>query len=161
MAELETYRHSVAHVMAQAVRRLFPEARLAIGPPIADGFYYDFDLKRPFTPEDLEAIEAEMRKIIAADLPIERREVPRDEAEDFFRLAGEKYKVELILDLPEGEAVTTYTQGDFTDLCAGPHLARTGEINPKAFKLLSVAGAYWRGDEKREMLQRIYGTAYE
>jgi len=161
MVELETYRHSVAHVMAQAVRRLFPEARLAIGPPIADGFYYDFDLGRPFTPEDLEAIEAEMRKIIAADLPIERREVPRDEAEGFFGRAGEKYKVELIRDLPEGKAVSTYTQGDFTDLCAGPHLARTGEINPEAFKLLSVAGAYWRGDENREMLQRIYGTAYE
>ncbi len=161
MAELETYRHSTAHVMAQAVKRLFPEARLAIGPAIAEGFYYDFDLGRPLLPEDLAVIEAEVRKIISADLPITRRELPRQEAESLFGRAGEKYKVELIRDLPEGEAVSTYTQGDFTDLCAGPHLLRTGEINPEAFKLLSVAGAYWRGDEKRETLQRIYGTAFE
>jgi len=160
MAELETYRHSVAHVMAQAVKRLFPEAKLAIGPAIADGFYYDFELQRPFTPEDLEAIEAEMRKIVAEDYPIVRRELPRAEAEAFFGRAGEKYKVELARDIPEGEPVSTYTQGEFTDLCAGPHLDRTGEINPDGFKLLSVAGAYWRGDEKREMLQRIYGTAF-
>ncbi len=161
MAELETYRHSVSHVMAQAVKRLFPEARLAIGPAIAEGFYYDFDLGRPFTPEDLEAIEAEMRKIIAEDLPIERRELTRAEAEAAFGRAGETYKVELARDIPEGEPVSTYAQGEFTDLCAGPHLGRTGEIDPKAFKLLSVAGAYWRGDEKRQMLQRIYGTAFE
>jgi len=161
MAELDTYRHSVAHVMAQAVKRLFPEARLAIGPPIADGFYYDFELERPLTPEDLEAIEAEMRRIIAEDLPIERRVLPRAEAEEFFRRAGERYKLELIEELPEDEEVSCYTQGEFTDLCAGPHLARTGEIDPEAFKLLSVAGAYWRGDERREMLQRIYGTAFE
>jgi threonyl-tRNA synthetase len=161
MAELETYRHSTAHVMAQAVKRLFPEARLAIGPAIAEGFYYDFDLGRPLGPEDLAVIEAEVRKIISADLPITRRELPRLEAESLFGRMGEKYKVELIRDLPEGEAVSTYSQGDFTDLCAGPHLLRTGEINPEAFKLLSVAGAYWRGDEKRETLQRIYGTAFE
>ncbi len=158
--ELETYRHSVSHVMAQAVKRLFPEARLAIGPAIADGFYYDFDLPRPLTPGDLEAIEAEMRKIVAEDLPIVRRELARAEAEATFGRAGEKYKVELARDIPEGEPVSTYTQGEFTDLCAGPHLERTGLINPEGFKLLSVAGAYWRGDEKREMLQRVYGTAY-
>ncbi len=161
MAELETYRHSVSHVMAQAVKRLFSEARLAIGPAIAEGFYYDFDLGRPLTPEDLEAIEAEMRKIIREDLAIERRELPRAQAEAAFAKAGEKYKVELAHDIPEGEPVSTYAQGEFVDLCAGPHVGRTGEINPEAFKLLSVAGAYWRGDEKREMLQRIYGTAFE
>jgi len=159
-SELDIYRHSVAHVMAQAVKRLFPEARLAIGPPIADGFYYDFELPRPLTPEDLEAIEAEMRKIIAEDHPIRRRELSRAEAEEFFRQGGEKYKLELIADLKEGE-VSCYDQGEFTDLCAGPHLESTGKINPRAFKLLSVAGAYWRGDEKREMLQRIYGTAFK
>jgi threonyl-tRNA synthetase len=161
MQELETYRHSVAHVMAQAVKRLFPEARLAIGPAIADGFYYDFDLNRPLLPEDLAAIETVMREIIAADLPITRRELPLEEAERFFGEAGENYKIELIRDIPQGQAVSAYTQGDFSDLCAGPHLLRTGQINPEAFKLLSVAGAYWRGDEKRESLQRIYGTAFE
>jgi len=161
MVDIETYRHSLSHVMAQAVGRLFPGALLAIGPAIEDGFYYDFDLPRPLTPEDLEAIEAEMRRIIAADLPIVRKELSREEAEAFFGTAGQKYKVELIRELPEGETVSTYTQGEFTDLCAGPHLERTGAINPNAFKLLSVAGAYWRGDERREMLQRIYGTAFE
>jgi len=160
MVGLQTYRHSVAHVMAQAAMRLFPEARLAIGPAIAEGFYYDFDLARALLPEDLAAIETEMRKIISADLPIVRHEVGREEALARFGEAGEKYKVELVRDLPPGEAVSTYTQGEFTDLCAGPHLSRTGEIDPQAFKLLSVAGAYWRGDEKRETLQRIYGTAF-
>ncbi|MCL6580811.1 MAG: threonine--tRNA ligase [Firmicutes bacterium] len=161
MPDIETYRHSLSHVMAQAVQRIFPGALLAIGPAIEDGFYYDFDLPRPLTPEDLEAIEAEMRRIIAADLPIVRKELSREEAEAFFGAAGQKYKVELIRELPEGEVVSTYTQGEFTALCTGPHLGRTGAINPDAFKLLSVAGAYWRGDERRPMLQRIYGTAFE
>jgi threonyl-tRNA synthetase len=161
MAELEVYRHSVSHVMAQAVKRLFPEARLAIGPAIADGFYYDFELTRPLTPEDLETIEAEMRRIVAEDLPITRRELGREAAREFFGKAAERFKLELIDDLPGEETISCYTQGEFTDLCLGPHLARTGEINPEGFKLLSVAGAYWRGDESREMLQRVYGTAYE
>ena len=147
--------------MAQAVKRLFPEARLAIGPAIAEGFYYDFDLGRPLVPEDLEGIEAEMRRIVAEDLPIERLELPREEARDFFARRLDKFKVELIDDLPDEEVISCYTQGEFTDLCMGPHLARTGEINPEAFKLLSIAGAYWRGDENRETLQRIYGTAFE
>ncbi|MEW6031545.1 MAG: threonine--tRNA ligase [Bacillota bacterium] len=161
MAELEVYRHSVSHVMAQAVKRLFPEVRLAIGPAIADGFYYDFELTRPLTPEDLETVEAEMRRIVAEDLPITRRELGREAAREFFGKAAERFKLELIDDLPGEETISCYTQGEFTDLCLGPHLARTGEINPEGFKLLSVAGAYWRGDESREMLQRVYGTAYE
>lgn len=151
-------RHSTSHVMAQAVKKLFPEAKLAIGPAIEDGFYYDFAVPRAFTPEDLAAISAEMEKIIALDLPFERREVSRAEALALFRERGENYKVELIEDLPSDAVISLYRQGDFVDLCAGPHIPSTGYI--KAFKLLSVAGAYWRGDEKREMLQRVYGTAF-
>lgn len=152
------FRHSTAHVMAQAVRRLFPDARLAIGPAIADGFYYDFDVPRPFTPEDLERIENEMEKIVRDDLPFIRRQVSRQEALKQFEEAGEPYKVELIKELPPEAVITCYRQGEFEDLCAGPHVPSTGYI--KAFKLLSVAGAYWRGDERNKMLQRIYGTSY-
>ncbi|HPT97313.1 MAG TPA: threonine--tRNA ligase [Armatimonadota bacterium] len=154
---LERLRHSTAHVMAQAVKELFPEARLAIGPPIQDGFYYDFDVPRPFTPDDLERIEARMREIIAADHPITRTERSREEAIRYFEERGEVYKVELIREIPE-ETVSFYSQDNFVDLCRGPHVDSTGEI--KAFKLLSVAGAYWRGNEKNPMLQRIYGTAW-
>ncbi|MBI3946637.1 MAG: threonine--tRNA ligase [Armatimonadetes bacterium] len=154
---LERLRHSAAHVMAQAVKDLFPEAKLAIGPPIQDGFYYDFDVARPFTPEDLERIEARMREIVAADHPITRSEMSREEAIRHFGDRGERYKVELIREIPE-ETVSLYTQDGFTDLCRGPHVESTGEV--KAVKLLSVAGAYWRGSEKNQMLQRIYGTAW-
>ncbi len=152
------YRHSTAHVLAQAVKRLYPEARLAIGPAIADGFYYDFDVPRAFTPEDLERIEQEMARIIAADLPIERFELSREEALRLAAQAGENYKVELISDLGPDEVISFYRQGEFVDLCAGPHLPSTGRI--KSFKLLNVAGAYWRGDERNKMLQRIYGTSF-
>lgn len=151
-------RHSTAHIMAQAVKKLFPEAKLAIGPAIEDGFYYDFAVDNPFTPEDLEKISACMEEIIAEDLPFERREVSRDQARAYFEGQGEQYKVELIDDLPPKAHICLYRQGDFVDLCAGPHVLSTGYV--KAFKLLNVAGAYWRGDEKREMLQRIYGTAF-
>jgi len=152
----ETYRHTASHVLAQAVLRLFPEAKLAIGPAIADGFYYDFDT-RPFTPEDLGKIEAEMKKIIAEKLPIRREEISRAEAIKLFEGRGDKYKVELLQEIPS-ETVTLYHQGDFFDLCRGPHLTSTGRL--KAFKLMEVAGAYWRGDEHNQMLQRIYGTAF-
>jgi threonyl-tRNA synthetase len=152
------YRHSTAHVLAQAVKRLYPEARLAIGPAIADGFYYDFDVPQAFTPEDLERIEQEMARIIAADLPIERFELSREEALRLAAQAGENYKVELISDLGPDEVISFYRQGEFVDLCAGPHLPSTGRI--KSFKLLNVAGAYWRGDERNKMLQRIYGTSF-
>ncbi|MBC7340649.1 MAG: threonine--tRNA ligase [Firmicutes bacterium] len=152
------YRHTAAHVLAQAVKRLFPEAKLGIGPAIEDGFYYDFDVPRPFTPEDLARIEEEARAIIAADYPIRRREVGREEARDFFASRGETYKVELIDELPEGATISLYDQGEFTDLCAGPHLPSTGWL--AAFKVLHAAGAYWRGDERNPMLQRIYGTAF-
>jgi threonyl-tRNA synthetase len=154
----EAYRHTASHVMAQAVKRLFPKARLAIGPSIEDGFYYDISLERSLTPEDLPLIEEEMDRIIEADLPVVRRELPRADAIALFRERGESYKVEL-LEAIEEDGVTVYEQGEFTDLCRGPHLASTGRL--KAFKLLSIAGAYWRGDEKREMLQRIYGTAFD
>ena len=153
------YRHTAAHVLAQAVKRLFPQAKLTIGPAIEDGFYYDFDVEKPFTPEDLDSIEVEMKKIIQEDLPLERSEVSRKEAIDLFKKAGEPYKVELAEELPEGETISLYRQNGFVDLCAGPHLASTGRI--KAIKLLSAAGAYWRGDEHNRMLQRIYGTAFE
>ncbi|MEW6458622.1 MAG: threonine--tRNA ligase [Bacillota bacterium] len=152
------YRHSTSHVLAQAVKRLYPEARLAIGPAITDGFYYDFDVPRAFTPEDLERIESEMEDIIAADLPIERFELSRDEALELVGGDGENYKVELISGLGPDEVISFYRQGEFTDLCAGPHVPSTGRI--KAVKLLSVAGAYWRGDERNKMLQRIYGTSF-
>lgn len=152
-------RHTASHVLAQAVKRLFPEAKLAIGPAIEDGFYYDFDVEKPFTPEDLAKIEKEMQRIIKKNDRLVRSEKPRAEAIAFMREKGEPYKVELIRDLPEDAVISFYTQGDFTDLCAGPHLPSTGKI--KAVKLLSAAGAYWRGSEKNKMLQRIYGTAYE
>ncbi|NLD47864.1 MAG: threonine--tRNA ligase [Clostridiaceae bacterium] len=152
------YRHTSSHVMAQAVKRLYPEAKLAIGPSIENGFYYDFDVEKPFSVEELEKIEEEMKKIIKDDLKLERFTLPRNEALKFMEEKGEIYKVELIRDLPEDETISFYKQGDFVDLCAGPHLESTGKI--KAFKLMSVAGAYWRGNEKNKMLQRIYGTSF-
>jgi threonyl-tRNA synthetase len=151
-------RHTASHVMAQAIKRLFPEAKLAIGPAVDDGFYYDMDIDRSFTPEDFGPIEAEMKKIVDADYPIVREVKSKDEAIKFMKDKGEPYKVELIEDLPDGEEISFYTQGEYTDLCAGPHLPSTGMV--KVFKLLSVAGAYWRGDEHNKMLQRIYGTAF-
>ena len=154
---LATLRHSTSHVMAQAVKRLFPEVKVAIGPAIEDGFYYDFDRAAPFTPEDLAKIEKVMGEIVKADLPFERKEMPRAEAIEFFRRRGERYKVEILEGLV-APTVSLYTQGDFIDLCRGPHVKSTGEI--KAFKLLSSSGAYWRGDEKKPMLQRVYGTAW-
>ena len=150
--------HTTSHIMAQAVKRLFPNIKLAIGPSIDNGFYYDFDTERPFTPEDLEAIEKEMEKIIKEDLELERFELPRQEAIDFVAEKGESYKVELIEDLPEDSVISFYRQGEFVDLCAGPHVPSTGKV--KSFKLLSLAGAYWRGDENNKMLQRIYGISY-
>src|SRR5512136_2034778 len=153
---LETMRHSASHVMAEAVKALFPEAKFGIGPPIEDGFYYDFDLPRPLVPEDLTAIEENMRKSVAAKAPFVREEMDRDKARQLF--ASQPYKLELIDDLP-GQTVTIYRSGTFVDLCRGPHVASTGEIG--AFKLLNIAGAYWRGDEKRPMLQRIYAVAFE
>jgi threonyl-tRNA synthetase len=152
------YRHTTSHIMAQAVKRLYPDVKLAIGPSIDNGFYYDFDIDKPFSIEELEKIESEMRRIIKEDLPLERFALPRDEAIKFMDEKGEIYKVELIRDLPEGEEISFYKQGEFVDLCAGPHVSSTGKV--KAFKLLSVAGAYWRGSEKNKMLQRIYGTAF-
>ncbi len=154
---LTILRHSAAHIMAEAVQRLFPSAKVTIGPDIENGFYYDFDYERPFTPEDLEAIEAEMAQSIAQNQPFQRRVVSRREAEDLFRDMGEDYKLEILQDLVDGP-VSLYSHGQFTDLCRGPHVPSTGFI--KAFKLTSVAGAYWRGDENRPMLQRIYGTAF-
>ena len=154
----KAYRHTTSHILAQAVKRLFPDAKLAIGPAIDTGFYYDFDSDRPFTLEDLAVIEKEMEKIIKEDLKLEKFSLPREEAIKFMEDKGESYKVELIEDLPEGEELSFYKQGEFTDLCAGPHVPSTGKI--KAVKLLSVAGAYWRGSEKNKMLQRIYGTAF-
>ncbi|MBA7659677.1 Threonine--tRNA ligase [subsurface metagenome] len=155
-AQLEKIRHSASHVMAEAVQSLFPEVKFGIGPVIEDGFYYDFDLPRPLTPEDLPAIEARMAENIASDVPFTREEVEKEEAKKIF--AHQPYKLELIDELPD-EKMTIYRQGSFTDLCKGPHVGSTGEI--KAFKLLTIAGAYWRGDEKRPMLQRIYGVAFE
>lgn len=154
----KVYRHSTAHVMAQAVQRLFPGVKLAIGPAIADGFYYDFDVPEPFTPDDLATIEKEMEKIIKEDIPFERRELSRTEALAMFKELGQDYKVELIEELPADEPLSCYRQGEFVDLCLGPHVPSTGRL--KAVKLLSVAGAYWRGDEKNKMLQRIYGTSF-
>ncbi|SMP40793.1 threonyl-tRNA synthetase [Anoxynatronum buryatiense] len=152
-------RHTGSHILAQAVKRLHPEAKLAIGPAIKDGFYYDIDTDHSFTPEDLEIIEAEMKKIIKEDHKVSRFELPRDEAIDFVKKHGEDYKVELIEDLPEDAPISFYQQGEFVDLCAGPHAPSTGRV--KAVKLMSVAGAYWRGSEKNKMLQRIYGTAFD
>ena len=152
------FRHTASHVMAQAIKRLYPDTKLAIGPSIDDGFYYDFDREKAFTHEELEEIEKEMKKIVKEDIPLERFELPRDEAIKFMEEKDEPYKVELIKDLPEDAVISFYKQGEFTDLCAGPHLMSTKPI--KAFKLMSVAGAYWRGNEKNKMLSRIYGTAY-
>ncbi|HTI30021.1 MAG TPA: threonine--tRNA ligase [Methylomirabilota bacterium] len=156
---LDTMRHSTAHVMAASVLQLFPEAKLGIGPAIKDGFYYDFDLPRALTPADLEAIEAKMRDQVAANLPFERSEIGRDEAVAREQAAGQEYKAEIIGELPPGEVISFYQHGSFNDLCRGPHLESTGKIGP--FKLLSSAAAYWRGDEKRPMLQRIYGSVWE
>lgn len=155
----DTFRHTASHVMAQAVKRLFKDVKVAIGPAIEKGFYYDFDTDHVFTPDDLEKIEKEMAVIVKENLPITREVVSKEEALAMFKEAGEIYKVELIEELPEGERITLYRQGEFVDLCAGPHLPSTGKV--KAFKLQSLAGAYWRGNEKNKMLQRIYGTAFE
>ena len=156
---LSTLRHTASHVMAQAIKRLWPEVKLAIGPSIADGFYYDVDPETPITADDLPKIEAEMKKIIKEALPLERFELPRAEAIALMQEKGEPYKVELIQDLPEDAVISFYKQGDFIDLCAGPHLMSTKEVG-KAFKLMSIAGAYWRGSEKNKMLTRIYATAF-
>lgn len=155
----DTLRHSASHIMAQAIKRLWPDAQLAIGPAIENGFYYDIDMEHVLVPEDLAKIEAEMHKIVKANFPIEKEVLSRDEALIFFKEKHENYKVELIEDLPADAEISTYRQGEFVDLCAGPHVASTGKV--KAFKLQSLAGAYWRGDEKNKMLQRIYGTAFE
>ncbi|MBI4284596.1 MAG: threonine--tRNA ligase, partial [Chloroflexi bacterium] len=155
LAQLETMRHSASHVMAEAVQSIFPDAKFGIGPAIEDGFYYDFDLPRPLTPEDLPVIEARMKESIAAKRPFARQEVTKEAARKIF--AAQPYKLELIDELPD-EKVTVYQQGGFTDLCRGPHVNSTGEI--KAFKLVNIAGAYWRGDEHRPMLQRIYAVAF-
>ncbi len=156
----DTYRHTVSHILAQAVKRLYPEVKLAIGPSIENGFYYDFDAPFSFTQEHLDALEAEMKKICKEKLPLERFELPREEAVKFMEERQEPYKVELIHDLPEDAIISFYKQGDFTDLCAGPHLDTTGRVKGNAIKLTSATGAYWRGDSNRKMLQRIYGTAF-
>ena len=156
--EEKLYWHTTSHIMAQAVKRLFPEAKVTIGPAIENGFYYDFDVEKPFSEDDLKAIEEEMQKIIKEDLEIERFELPKEEAIKFMEEKEEPYKVELIKELPEGEVISFYKQGDFTDLCRGPHLPTTGAV--KAVKLLSSSGAYWRGDEHNKMLQRIYGISF-
>ena len=155
---VEVIRHSTAHLLAQAVKELFPEAQVTIGPVIENGFYYDFAYKRAFTPEDLEKIENKMAELAGQDFQISRKVMPRDEAIDFFRDMGEDYKAEIISDIPQGEDISLYRQGEFIDLCRGPHVPGTGKL--KAFKLMKVAGAYWRGDSDNEMLQRIYGTAW-
>ncbi|HSE57422.1 MAG TPA: threonine--tRNA ligase, partial [Nitrospiraceae bacterium] len=154
----EVYRHSSTHIMAQAVKEVFPTAQLTIGPALDEGFYYDFAFDRPFTPEDLEKIEARAKEIIARGLTVKRTELPKDEAVAFFRSRGEQYKVEMIQGFEEGQPISLYSQGEFVDLCRGPHLPTTGHVG--AFKLLSTGGAYWRGDERNPMLQRIYGTSF-
>ena len=156
--ELRAIRHTASHVLAQAVKRLYPDTKLAIGPAIDDGFYYDFDREGGFTPEDLEKLEAEMTRIVKENLPVKPFVLPRAEAIKFMEEKGEPYKVELIEDLPEEETISFYQQGEFVDLCAGPHIMYTKGV--KAFKLTSIAGAYWRGSEKNKMLTRIYGTAF-
>ena len=155
---IDIIRHSTAHLMAYAVKELFPEAQVTIGPTIEEGFYYDFAYKRPFTPEDLAAIEAKMAELVKQDIPVERYELPRDEAVAYFKGIGEAYKAEIIESIPQGEVLSLYREGSFTDLCRGPHVPSTGKL--KVFKLMKVAGAYWRGDSNNEMLQRIYGTAW-
>ena len=154
----KAYWHTTSHIMAQAIKRINPNAKLAIGPAIDEGFYYDFDVEKPFTDEDKEKIEAEMKKIIKEDLPIERFTLPREEAIKLMKEKDEPYKVELIEDLPEGEEISFYKQGEFTDLCAGPHLMSTGKV--KAVKILNNSGAYWRGSEKNKMLQRVYAISF-
>src|ERR1700748_1324519 len=157
-AGLDVIRHSTAHLLAQAVKQLFPEAQVTIGPVIEDGFYYDFAYKRPFTPEDLAAIEARMQELAKADQKVTRRVLTRDEAVKFFKHQGEVYKAEIIASIPDKDEISLYGQGDWVDLCRGPHVPSTGKL--KAFKLAKLAGAYWRGDSRNEMLQRIYGTAW-
>ena len=156
--EEKMYWHTTSHIMAQAVKRLFPDAKVTIGPSIENGFYYDFDLEKTFTESDLTAIEEEMQKIIKEDFPIERFELPREDAIKLMKEKKEPYKVELIEELPDGEVISFYKQGEFTDLCRGPHLPSTGCV--KSYKLLSTSGAYWRGDEHNKMLQRIYGISF-
>ena len=156
---LSIIRHSTAHLLAYAVKELFPEAQVTIGPEIENGFYYDFAYKRPFTPEDLAAIEKKMTELAKKDIPVERYELPRDEAIAYFKSIGEAYKAEIIESIPQGEVLSLYREGEFTDLCRGPHVPSTGKL--KVFKLMKVAGAYWRGDSNNEMLQRIYGTAWQ
>ena len=155
---LEIVRHSTAHLLAMAVKELFPDAQVTIGPIVENGFYYDFSYQRPFTPDDLAAIEARMQALAKADLPVSRSVMPRDEAVAFFKAQGELYKAEIIASIPSGEDISLYRQGDFVDLCRGPHVPSTAKL--KAFKLMKVAGAYWRGDSRNEMLQRVYGTAW-
>ena len=155
---LEVIRHSTAHLLAYAVKELFPDAQVTIGPVIDNGFYYDFSYKRPFTPEDLETIEKKMAELAKKDEPVSRKVLPRDEAISYFKSIGEAYKAELIASIPAGEDVSLYTEGKFTDLCRGPHVPSTGKL--KVFKLMKLAGAYWRGDSKKEMVQRVYGTAW-
>ena len=155
---LEVIRHSMAHLLAYAVKDLFPDAQVTIGPVIEDGFYYDFSYKRPFTPEDLAAIEQRMAELAKKDEPVERSEMPRDDAVKFFEGMGEHYKAEIIASIPSNEPISLYREGSFIDLCRGPHVPSTGKL--KVFKLMKVAGAYWRGDSRNEMLQRIYGTAW-
>lgn len=155
---LEVIRHSAAHLLGQAVKLLYPTAQVTIGPVVEDGFYYDFAFSRTFTPEDLQQIEDKMQELVKADYPITRRELPRNEAVAYFKSLGEEYKAKIIADIPEGESLSLYRQGDFEDLCRGPHVPSTGRL--KAFKLTKLAGAYWRGDSRNEMLQRVYGTAF-
>src|SRR5262245_25663703 len=157
-AALEIIRHSTAHLLAQAVQSIYPKAQVTIGPVIEDGFYYDFAFERPFTPDDLEKFEAKMKEIAAQDLKVSRRVMPRDEAVKTFRDMGEIYKAEIIAGIPSSEDISLYGQGNWFDLCRGPHVPSTGKL--RAFKLMKVAGAYWRGDSRNEMLQRIYGTAW-
>jgi len=155
---LEIIRHSTAHLLAHAVKQLYPQAQVTIGPVIEDGFFYDFSYPNGFTPDDLVAIEARMHEIARENFTVSRKEITRDEAIRYFRTVGEEYKAKIIEDIPPNETLTLYTQGDFTDLCRGPHVPQTGVL--KAFKLTKLAGAYWRGDSNNEMLQRIYGTAW-
>jgi threonyl-tRNA synthetase len=155
---VEVIRHSTAHLLAQAVKLLYPDAQVTIGPVVENGFYYDFSYQRPFTPDDLAAIEKKMEELVSAALPVQRQVLPRDEAAEYFQSIGEAYKAEIIRDIPVGQDISLYSQGDFTDLCRGPHVPDTAKL--KAFKLTKIAGAYWRGDAKNEMLQRIYGTAW-
>ena len=158
-AGIEIIRHSTAHLLAQAVKQLFPQAQVTIGPMIEDGFYYDFSFERPFTPDDLKAIEGKMKELVKANIPIERSTMGRDEAVAYFRGIGEEYKAEIIEDIPADQTLSLYQQGDFTDLCRGPHAPSTGHL--KVFKLMKLAGAYWRGNSDNEMLQRVYGTAWK